>query len=279
MFVLCLTKTYRIALATPGLLIIEGRPWPGNSRSRSPLVETVPDHLQPDLEERHCSLNTCTVHTHHVPHSTLHTPHSTLGRFSHRVAISVCLSVCLSWQFKTPSSGGCWDFWSKGVLLILDYNDTILVIFPFNDFLRFSSFTGFGASLLWASLLRIMGKLAGGGSRLPPSPPPSPHHPQFFWPPFHLVYLSLIYTTHSHQPLKLQCSRAWSTQSVVISSVTNWLMIFLWNTDLQNPPPLTKHGSHTNPKIMQVWWNIWKAEEVLLWCKIPTLAHCKYNSF
>ena len=86
---------YRIALATPGLVIIEGRPWPGNSRSRSPLAETVPDQLQPDLQERHCSLNTCTVHTHHVPHSTLHTPHSTLGWFSHRVAMSVCLSVCL----------------------------------------------------------------------------------------------------------------------------------------------------------------------------------------
>ena len=39
-----------------------------------------------------------------------------------RVAIFVCLCVCL-WQFKTPSTGGRGDFWSKGVSLILGCDD------------------------------------------------------------------------------------------------------------------------------------------------------------
>ena len=48
----------------------------------------------------------------------------TLGRFSHRVAMSVCLSVC-SWQFKTPSSRGRGDLWVNGVSLILACDNTI----------------------------------------------------------------------------------------------------------------------------------------------------------
>ena len=49
----------------------------------------------------------------------LHNSYSfSLGQFSHRVAMSVCLSV-FPWQFKTPFSGGCGDLRSKGVPLIL----------------------------------------------------------------------------------------------------------------------------------------------------------------
>ena len=58
-----------------------------------------------------------------------------LGWFSHRVAMSICVSVC-PWQFKTLSSGDCGDFWSMGVLLILGCGDIIF-------FLHFSTFLDF----------------------------------------------------------------------------------------------------------------------------------------
>ena len=64
---------------------------------------------------------------------------SPLGQFSHRVAMSVCLSVCLFSCDKTPTSRCPGDFWSKGISLIL-------------------------ACLLLASLLWIMAELGGGGS-------------------------------------------------------------------------------------------------------------------
>ena len=50
------------------------------------------------------------------------------GQFSHRVAMSVSLFVCML-QFETPSSGCCEDLLLKGVLLILASDDTILVFF------------------------------------------------------------------------------------------------------------------------------------------------------
>ena len=49
---------------------------------------------------------------------------------------SVCLSVCV-WQFKTPISRCPKDFWSKGVLLILACNDTILFFSSFSMILWF----------------------------------------------------------------------------------------------------------------------------------------------
>ena len=48
-----------------------------------------------------------------------------LGRFSHRVAMSVCPSVCL-WRLETPSSGGGEDLWSKNIFLILGCDDKIV---------------------------------------------------------------------------------------------------------------------------------------------------------
>ena len=45
-----------------------------------------------------------------------------LGKISHRVAMSVCMFVSLivcSWHLETPSSGGCGDFCSKWIFLIL----------------------------------------------------------------------------------------------------------------------------------------------------------------
>ena len=62
-----------------------------------------------------------------------------MDQFSHRVTMSVCLYVCL-WQFKIPASRGCGDLWSKGLSLILACNDTILVLFRFNNFSCFSTF-------------------------------------------------------------------------------------------------------------------------------------------
>ena len=82
--------------------------------------------------------------------------------------LSVCPCVCLSvypWRRKTPSSRGHGDLRLKGVSLVLVCNDTILIYiyFALGDLFFFAFFTllGFGAILLWASLLWIMGELAG----------------------------------------------------------------------------------------------------------------------
>ena len=48
-----------------------------------------------------------------------------LGRVGHRVAMSVCVSVCLC-NRETPTSGGRVDLWSKIAFLILIWDDTIL---------------------------------------------------------------------------------------------------------------------------------------------------------
>ena len=51
-----------------------------------------------------------------------------IGRFSHRVAMSVCLFVCLSvcvHHHEAPTSGYRGDFWSKNSFLILACDDTI----------------------------------------------------------------------------------------------------------------------------------------------------------
>ena len=64
-----------------------------------------------------------------------------LGRFSHRVVMSVRLSVCLC-----VSSRNTHFRRSKkhlGVSLILACDDTIFFFFCFNDFLHFSTFLGF----------------------------------------------------------------------------------------------------------------------------------------
>ena len=71
-----------------------------------------------------------------------------LGRFSHRVAMSWCVSLGL-WCCETSSSGGCWDFWPKSVSLILACNDIIFFYFFFYDFSHFSTLSGFWASLQW----------------------------------------------------------------------------------------------------------------------------------
>ena len=63
-----------------------------------------------------------------------------LGRFSHRVVMSVCLSVCLSvcvCDCKTPTSGGQRHSWLKGLSLILACNDTISIFCCFNDLTLF----------------------------------------------------------------------------------------------------------------------------------------------
>ena len=95
------------------------------------------------------------------------------GRFSHRVARSVwllvCLFVCL-WQFKTTTYGGFGDIWSKGLSLILGCNDTILVFSRFDfSFLCVSHFfKGF-----WSQSTVDHGGVSRG--RVPPSSlPPSP---------------------------------------------------------------------------------------------------------
>ena len=69
-----------------------------------------------------------------------------LGRFSHTVAMFICVSVRLL-QFKTPSSGGHEDLWSDGLSLILVCNDTIFssslfqwFFFALFNFFRFSDF-------------------------------------------------------------------------------------------------------------------------------------------
>ena len=64
-----------------------------------------------------------------------------LGRFSHRVAMSVCLFLFVCHR-ETPTCGGRKNFWSKGVLLILVCDDTILR-FCFNGFLGFLIFLSF----------------------------------------------------------------------------------------------------------------------------------------
>ena len=74
------------------------------------------------------------------------------GRFSHRVAMSVC--VCL-WQFKTPSSGGRTDFWSKGLSLILACDDTFFFFFflCFDEFSCLVIFLGFRRQPIVSQLL------------------------------------------------------------------------------------------------------------------------------
>ena len=47
-----------------------------------------------------------------------------LGRVGHRVAMSVCVCVCL-YHCKTPTSGGRVDLWSKIAFIILVWDDTI----------------------------------------------------------------------------------------------------------------------------------------------------------
>ena len=44
--------------------------------------------------------------------------HQPLGWFSHRVAVSVCLFVCM-YCCETPTSGGRGDLWLKNVFLLL----------------------------------------------------------------------------------------------------------------------------------------------------------------
>ena len=84
-----------------------------------------------------------------------------LGRFSHRVAKSVCLSERCLWQVKTTTSRCPGDFWLKGILLILAWNDTIFSLF-FSALIFF--WGDFGASLQWVNLLWIIGEFAGWGS-------------------------------------------------------------------------------------------------------------------
>ena len=48
-----------------------------------------------------------------------------LGSVSHRVAISVCLSVCWGHR-ETPTSGGRGDLWLKNIFLILACDDKIV---------------------------------------------------------------------------------------------------------------------------------------------------------
>ena len=79
------------------------------------------------------------------------------------VCLSVCLSVCVCHR-KTPTSGGQKNFWSKGVLLIWARNDTISCFSMSMIIHVFQVFRVFGTSLLWASLLWMMGELAEGGS-------------------------------------------------------------------------------------------------------------------
>ena len=108
-----------------------------------------------------------------------------LGRFSHGVTRSawllVCLFVCL-WQFKTPTYGGCGDFWSKGLSLILGCNDTILVFFRFDvSFLCVSQlFLGFWSQPTASQSTVYNGGVSRGWVPLPLLTPPSlppPHCP------------------------------------------------------------------------------------------------------
>ena len=97
---------------------------------------------------------------------SLNWPTGPIQSWSRCIRLSVCVSVCL-WQLKTPTSQCCEDFWSTGILLIFACNETITFSFFFVSIFFSSSFFYFfwvfRASLLWASLLWIMGELAGGG--------------------------------------------------------------------------------------------------------------------
>ena len=87
-----------------------------------------------------------------------------IGRFWYRVSMSICLFVCLSvwlWQFKTPTSRCPGGFWLKGISLILAWKkyNYFFLFFPFNDFLGFSTFSGF-----WSQPTVDIGGVSRGGS-------------------------------------------------------------------------------------------------------------------
>ena len=100
-----------------------------------------------------------------------------LGRFSHRVpmsvCVSVCLSVCLSVTIQNTLFRRSWRPLVEGRIANIgtQWQKKNYSYFSFNDFFCvFQLLRVFEASLLWASLLWIMGELARGGSPLPHPP-------------------------------------------------------------------------------------------------------------
>ena len=84
------------------------------------------------------------------------------GRFSHRVAMSVCMSVCLSVTIQNAHFRMSWRLLVEGLIASIGlqwHNFLFLFLFQWFFCCVFQLVLVFWASLLW-----IMGELAGGGS-------------------------------------------------------------------------------------------------------------------